>query len=139
MTSKVIQGHMRPLLCQNHSSTFVYEPILIEICMNVSIIKTHFFLLINVTFMLWRSFTLRPSDLITTLTYVLMDNFCPCFNFKFQANLQSFRRGRSVRGKTTKTKLSRLMSNSSLLLKKSCRKKHLRQLLLEISLRELLK
>ena len=23
-------------------------------------------------------FTLRPSDLITTLTYVLMDNFCPC-------------------------------------------------------------
>ena len=32
--------------------------------------------------MLWRSFvfslTLRHSDLITTLTYVLMDNFCPC-------------------------------------------------------------
>ena len=24
-------------------------------------------------------FTLRPSDLITTLTYVLKDNFCPCF------------------------------------------------------------
>ena len=24
MTSKVIQGHIRPLLCQNHSSTFVY-------------------------------------------------------------------------------------------------------------------
>ena len=23
-------------------------------------------------------FTLRPSDLITTLTYVLIDNFCPC-------------------------------------------------------------
>ena len=23
-------------------------------------------------------FTLRPSDLITNLTYVLMDNFCPC-------------------------------------------------------------
>ena len=22
---------------------------------------------------------LRPSDLNTTLTYVLMDNFCPCF------------------------------------------------------------
>ena len=21
---------------------------------------------------------IRPSDLITTLTYVLMDNFCPC-------------------------------------------------------------
>ena len=25
-------------------------------------------------------FTLRPSDLNTTLTYVLMDNFCLCFN-----------------------------------------------------------
>ena len=24
--------------------------------------------------------TLRPSDLITTLTYVLMDNFYPCFS-----------------------------------------------------------
>ena len=24
-------------------------------------------------------FTLRPSDLIITLTYVVMDNFCPCF------------------------------------------------------------
>ena len=23
--------------------------------------------------------TLRPSDIISTLTYVLMDNFCPCF------------------------------------------------------------
>ena len=33
-------------------------------------------------------FTLWPSDLITTLTYVLMNNFCPCFhcifrNFKY--------------------------------------------------------
>ena len=24
--------------------------------------------------------TLRPSGLITTLTYVLMDNFCPCLD-----------------------------------------------------------
>ena len=35
--------------------------------------------------MLWRGviffFTFRPSDLFTTLTYVLMDNFCPCFLF----------------------------------------------------------
>ena len=28
-------------------------------------------------------FSLRPTDLITTLTYVLMDNFCPCFSFTF--------------------------------------------------------
>ena len=26
-------------------------------------------------------FTLRPSDLITTLTYFLMDNICPCLNY----------------------------------------------------------
>ena len=25
-------------------------------------------------------FYFRPSDLITFLTYVIMDNFCPCFN-----------------------------------------------------------
>ena len=25
------------------------------------------------------TFTSRSSDLITTLTYILMDNFCPCF------------------------------------------------------------
>ena len=25
-------------------------------------------------------FTLRPSDINTTLTYVLMDNFCPSLN-----------------------------------------------------------
>ena len=31
-------------------------------------------------------FTLRPSDLITTLTYVLMDNFCPCFNYQMIIN-----------------------------------------------------
>ena len=119
-------------MLKNHSSKFVYGPILMKICIKANIMKTQ----LNVTFMF---FSLRPSDLTTILTYILMDNFCPCFNLKFQANLQSFRRGRSVRGKTTKTTLSRLMSNSSLLLKKSCRKKHLRQLLLEISLRELLK
>ena len=32
-TSKVIQGHIRPLSCKNHSSTFVYGPILMKICM----------------------------------------------------------------------------------------------------------
>ena len=32
--------------------------------------------------------TLRISDIITTLTYVLMDNFCPCLkvNFIFKFN-----------------------------------------------------
>ena len=69
-----------------NSSTFVYEPILMNICLNDDIIKTQF--LINC---IWTEisllcygevlcfFTLRPSDLISTLTYVLLDNFCPCF------------------------------------------------------------
>ena len=76
---------MRPLLCQNHSSKFVYGEILIKICMNDNIVKIQFFhkVIWNVTFMLWKSFViflLIHSDLITTLTYVLMDNFCPCFS-----------------------------------------------------------
>ena len=49
----------------SYSRTFVYKPILMKIFMNV-------------TFILWRRFviffTLSPSDLITTLTCVLMDN-----------------------------------------------------------------
>ena len=90
MTSKVIQGHIRPLLCQNHSSTFVYGPILIKICMNANIKKTHFFLKyydLKCHFYVMEKFciflTLRPFDLITSLTYVLMDNFCPCFSKTF--------------------------------------------------------
>ena len=36
----------------------------------------------KVTSIIWRHFVffyLRPSNLITTLTYILMSNFCPCF------------------------------------------------------------
>ena len=43
MTSKVNQGHIRPLLWQIHSSTFIYEPILMEICIKPNIIKAQFF------------------------------------------------------------------------------------------------
>ena len=43
MTLKVMQRHKRPLLCQNHSRTFVYEPIFIKICMNANSMKTQFF------------------------------------------------------------------------------------------------
>ena len=83
MTSKVNQGHIWPFLWQNHSSIFVYRPILMKICININIMKTKY-MARNVTFMLWRCFViflnLISSDLITTLTYVLMDNCCPCFN-----------------------------------------------------------
>jgi hypothetical protein len=79
-----LKGHPRSYkttFMQNHSSTFVYGPILMKICMNADIIKMQYMTWI-VTFcfgeVLW-IFLLRPSDLITNLTYVLMDNFCPCF------------------------------------------------------------
>ena len=40
-----IHGHpssYKTLLCQNHSSTFVYGPILIKICSNADIMKTQY-------------------------------------------------------------------------------------------------
>ena len=40
---KGYQGHIIPPLCQNHSSTFVYGPILMKIGINANIIKTQFF------------------------------------------------------------------------------------------------
>jgi hypothetical protein len=43
MTSKVIQGHVRPLLSQNQFSAFVFGPILMKILMNANIMKTQFF------------------------------------------------------------------------------------------------
>ena len=91
-----LKGHPRSYkttLCQNYSSTLVYRKILIKNCMNANNMKTQYFFHyiiydLKCTFMLWRSFvfffTLRPSDLNTTLTYVIMDNFCPCFNIYFK-------------------------------------------------------
>ena len=64
-------------MCQNFYSTFVYGPILIKIGKNAIIMKTQFFMKLYMT---W-NITLRHSDLITTLTYVLMDNFSPCVCF----------------------------------------------------------
>ena len=40
MTLKVIQGHIRPPLCPNHTGTFVYGPILTKFCMNANIMNT---------------------------------------------------------------------------------------------------
>ena len=41
----------------------------------IYVLKCHF----HVMDKFYDFFTLRPSDQITTLTYVLMNNFCPCF------------------------------------------------------------
>ena len=37
MNLKVIQVHIRPPSCQNYSSTFVYGPILMKICLNATV------------------------------------------------------------------------------------------------------
>ena len=37
--------------------------------------KCHFYIMEKV----WDFITLRTSDIITILTFVVMDNFCPCF------------------------------------------------------------
>ena len=80
MPSKVSQGHIRSLLNQNYFSKFVYGPILIKNCMNANIKKTKCF---NKSYFLCYGevswfFTLRPSDLIIILAYILMDNYFPC-------------------------------------------------------------
>ena len=42
--TKVILEFQNNLLCHNHSSTFVYYGLLLMICMNANIMKTHFFI-----------------------------------------------------------------------------------------------
>ena len=80
MTSKVIQGHIRSLIYQNHFSSFVYGPILMKTFMNANVMGRQY-MTWNVTFLLWRSFlifnfkTFYPNY---NITYVLMDIFCPC-------------------------------------------------------------
>ena len=41
MKLKVIQGHIRPLVCPNHSSTYVYGPILNKKNMNANMKTQH--------------------------------------------------------------------------------------------------
>ena len=82
LASKVIQGHIWPLSCQNHSSTFSFmDRFRWKFVWMLTSWRHNYFK--NATFMLWRIFcdffTLRPSYLIITLTYVLMDIFCPYF------------------------------------------------------------
>ena len=65
---------------------------LIKICINANIMKfmTQFFNKCH--FYVIEFFCdLRPSNLIITLTYVLMDNFCPCY-FIYLVNFFYFRK-----------------------------------------------
>ena len=86
-TSKVIQGHIRLLLCTNNFNTFIYGLILTKICMSANIMTTPLFQiwpeLLFYGEILW-FFYLRLFDINTTLSYVLMNNFCPCFFYTHQ-------------------------------------------------------
>ena len=75
---KVTKGHKRPLLWQNHSGTFVYRPILLQICMITVFtlnydLKCHFYV-----------FTLRPSV------------FWPHYNLDLRSYEQRLSRNSSV-------------------------------------------
>ena len=65
----------------NLSDTYIHEPTLMKICMYTKYEDTKF----SLTFLLWRGFVpffpFRLSNLITTLTYALIDNFCFCLWF----------------------------------------------------------
>ena len=95
MTLKVIQGLIRPPLCQNHSSTFVYRPILMKICMNADTIfslnyirpKMHFYVMEKLCDLV----TLLPFGLITILTYFLMGNFFPFLKKILYGNNQGYK------------------------------------------------
>ena len=63
-----LKGHprsLRPLFCQNHSSTFVYGPILVIICMNANTIQTQFLELIKMHFYVMEMF----CDLLYCMTF----------------------------------------------------------------------
>ena len=71
-----------------YSITFVYGPILMKICMNANFIKTQLYMTWNVTYVMEKFCvfsTLGRSDLITTLTYIHMHKYYPCFSLNDQS------------------------------------------------------
>ena len=80
LSMKVSKGHI-----QYFKRTFIYEPSFMKILLMIILWRRNFFMALNMTsshinvIERFRDFfTFRPSELITTLTYVLMDYFCPC-------------------------------------------------------------
>ena len=84
MTLKVIQGHIRPHLCQNHSSTFVYEVTIFSL--NYIWPRMHFY---DMEKCICDFITLKPSDLNITLTYVLMEKLLSLFYFNANIDINS--------------------------------------------------
>ena len=62
-------------------STFTW----VSFCLNLISSKLYMNANVKATFILYRGCKIFiPFDLITTLTYVLMDNFCACFEYFLQ-------------------------------------------------------
>ena len=77
MTLKVIQGHIRPPLCQNHSRRNVYGLISLKMCLNANTMNKNFSIKLYITKMyiylkenFLDFFTLRPSDLNTMFLWI---------------------------------------------------------------------
>ena len=72
-----LKGHIMPKTFQHIRLWTNFDKSLYECYYHEDTIydlKCHFYIMEFCDF-----FTLRPADLIKTLTYVLMDNFCPCY------------------------------------------------------------
>ena len=81
---KIIQGHIRPLFFAKIILAHSFKDQLwrIFVWMQISWRHNIWPLMSLLSYSkVFLFFTLRPSDLITTLTYIPMDNFCP-FMFK---------------------------------------------------------
>ena len=66
----------------------IYQPTMIQFLVNTNIMKTqNLKVALNHLYIIERLqafFTFRTSNLITTLTYFLTDNFCPCLRCKLE-------------------------------------------------------
>ena len=85
LTSKVIEGHITSLLYLENTLSQIYCLLSNQLSSKLyECIKLYFFSKLNFDFKghamerLCDFFTFSPFNLITTLTYALMDNFCAC-------------------------------------------------------------
>ena len=85
MTSKVIQGHIRPLICQNHD--------IMKICMDVNIMKTQFFnkchFYVIEKFFAFYDFILKIKSYSFTSSFSLVDSVNRFFNIQSNYSLRS--------------------------------------------------
>ena len=75
MTSKIIESHIMPPLCQNLSSTFVHEQNMVKINMKTQFFHKMKYGLKDSFYVTERFCDLIIFYLIITLTYVTMDKF----------------------------------------------------------------